>query len=303
MALSPSTKFNTNIKGDSKNSSRKTRKPKRSSTRSKPLYDNCIMVDQNGQFLCNCSRKKIDWYLERKLAVLINENPVTVKLFFTPKGIGNRGNAFYESEKSNWCVVCGATNDLLRHNVIPAAYRQHFPLHIKSHSSHDVVLLCTACHRLADSYNHHLKLTLSNEYDIPLEKTKKNDEETKTRARVKSAGTALLNGSKIPEERKEVLHKILQEYYKKEEITTEDLKNAARLANSVGRLPREERHGSLVVAQLIVNNPDGSMDLKATSDKIYDFCRRWRQHFLTSLQPKYMSPYWDVGHRKPNDPY
>jgi len=277
--------------------------PKRTSTRTKPLYDNCVMVDKDGQFLCNCSRKKVDWYLERKLAVVINENPFTIQLFFEPKGKGNRGNAFYESEKNNWCVVCGSTDGLVRHNVIPATYRQHFPLHIKSHSSHDVVLLCVGCHRLADSYNHQLKITLASEYGVPLEKTKKNDEETKALARVKSAGTALLNQSKIPNERKEVLYQTLKEYYQKSDITNEDLKQAAGLPNSVGRVPRDQRHGALVVSNLIVNEPDGSMNLKATSDKVYEFSRRWRQHFIESLQPKHMSPYWDVDHRKPNDPY
>ena len=97
-------------------------------------------------------------------------------------------------EKKNCCVVCGTETGLLRHNseprlcwyvlctpdslgfvllvaacllllvwpapappVIPHLYRQHFPLRMKSHSSHDVVLLCAVCHAQADVHNDRLR--------------------------------------------------------------------------------------------------------------------------------------------------
>lgn len=54
-------------------------------------------------------------------------------------------------------VVCGTSTGLLRHNIIPHLYRQLFPLRMKSHSSHDVVLLCAVCHAQADMRNDELR--------------------------------------------------------------------------------------------------------------------------------------------------
>jgi len=37
------------------------------------------------------------------------------------------------------CCVC---------RVVPACYRRCFPAHLKSHRSHDIVLLCVDCHQV-----------------------------------------------------------------------------------------------------------------------------------------------------------
>jgi cation-transporting P-type ATPase D len=34
--------------------------------------------------------------------------------------------------------------------VVPLCYRRFFPDRLKSHASHDVVLMCVPCHRLAE---------------------------------------------------------------------------------------------------------------------------------------------------------
>lgn len=47
------------------------------------------------------------------------------------------------------CVVCGDEEHYLRYRVVPSCYRRHFPVHLKSHRSHDVVLLCVPCHQIA----------------------------------------------------------------------------------------------------------------------------------------------------------
>ena len=33
--------------------------------------------------------------------------------------------------------------------VVPGCYRRHFPVHQKSHRSHDVLLICFDCHEVA----------------------------------------------------------------------------------------------------------------------------------------------------------
>jgi hypothetical protein len=35
------------------------------------------------------------------------------------------------------------------HRVVPSCYRRNFPAQLKSHRSHDVVLLCFECHQTA----------------------------------------------------------------------------------------------------------------------------------------------------------
>lgn len=39
--------------------------------------------------------------------------------------------------------------------VVPQSYRRFFPERLKSYSSHDVVLLCIACHRRAEILAEH----------------------------------------------------------------------------------------------------------------------------------------------------
>ena len=66
----------------------RTPKPPRSLNaipeRRDPLYENCQMLSPEGELLATINRKKVDWYLQRDLGVLISEDPPTVKLNFTP---------------------------------------------------------------------------------------------------------------------------------------------------------------------------------------------------------------------------
>lgn len=68
------------------------------------------------------------WYLERDLAVLIDEDPPTIQLKFSPAGSGNSGSEFYLSEKQNRCVSCGLDKDYLRHSIVPHSYRKFLPV-------------------------------------------------------------------------------------------------------------------------------------------------------------------------------
>ncbi len=55
---------------------------------------------------------------------------------------------FAQSDKENRCCVCGRRGNYLRHNVVPYCYRSLFPLSMKSHLSHDIVLLCQECQQV-----------------------------------------------------------------------------------------------------------------------------------------------------------
>lgn len=61
----------------------------------------------------------------------------------------NGAHNFYVQSRQNRCVGCGEEGHFLRYKVVPSCYRRHFPVHMKSHRSHDVVLLCLDCHHEA----------------------------------------------------------------------------------------------------------------------------------------------------------
>lgn len=90
-------------------------------------------------------------------------------LLFEPKGRPeDEGNDFYIQSKKNICVGCGEQNHYLRYRIIPSCYRIHFPEHLKSHRSHDIVLVCVDCHEKAHSSAEKYKKNVALEYGIPL---------------------------------------------------------------------------------------------------------------------------------------
>lgn len=108
-------------------------------------------------------------YLGRDLAELVEEDPPSIMLLFEPKGRPeDEGNDFYIHSKKNICVGCGEGNHYLRYRVIPSCYRIHFPEHLKSHLSHDIVLLCVNCHEIAHAAAEKYKKQVAAEFRIPL---------------------------------------------------------------------------------------------------------------------------------------
>lgn len=115
------------------------------------------MVAPDGELLSNCDFKKANWYVERGLAEKILDEPYTIRLLFEPNGrsgvakphVELYDDNFYTVDRENKCVCCGKEKDYSRFHVIPTLYRQHFPDELKSHRSHDIVLLCFTCHEQA----------------------------------------------------------------------------------------------------------------------------------------------------------
>ncbi len=99
---------------------------------------------------------------------MVTDTPYTVRLNFEPAGraVGDVGE-FYKLPKQNRCVVCGVTESFNRKNIVPREYRKHFPDVMKSHSSHDIVLLCPPCNRLSSSSDMNIRLKLAAECDAP----------------------------------------------------------------------------------------------------------------------------------------
>ncbi|XP_026141076.1 exonuclease 3'-5' domain-containing protein 2 isoform X1 [Carassius auratus] len=259
------------------------------SARKSPLYDNCFLHAPDGQPLCTCDKKKAKWYLEKGIGELLSEDPFVVRLLFEPSGRPDSQKDYYLTAKENVCVVCGKTDSYIRKNIVPHEYRRHFPAEMKDHNSHDILLLCTSCHAASNVHDGVLKQRLAEEHYAPqgCEEGIRLLEDA-DRRRVRSAARALLSASDgMPQTRKEELLSVIQSFFcnGQQEVTQDMLQRAAALETRIfneSYVP----HGLKVVQVYAERGLRGLMDLE----------RCWRQHFLTTMQPRHLPPLWSVNH-------
>lgn len=222
-----------------------------------PVYHNCRIYANDGRLLCYCDRRKLEWYIHRNLAKLVEDNPPAIMLLFEPKGRPeDEGNDFYIQSKKNICVGCGEGNHYLRYRIIPSCYRMHFPEHLKSHRSHDIVLLCVDCHETAHAAAEKYKRKIAAEFGIPLFVRKVVDSQQAQSVsgasvpatnfedagvsplQLRTAAMALLrHGATMPSKRREELTEIVMTFYGGRQISEEDLEKALL----VGMTPHEKR--------------------------------------------------------------
>lgn len=256
------------------------------SARKSPLYDNCFLHAPDGQPLCTCDRKKAQWYLDKGIGDLVSTDPFVVKLRFEPSGRPESDVDYYLMVKENLCVVCGKRESYIRKNIVPHEYRRHFPIQMKDHNSHDVLLLCTSCHAISNYYDNHLKQQLAEEFGAPIG----SEEgvrllEDPLRRQVRSGARALLNADSLPDPRKAELLQGIKDFFNVEAVTPEMLQEAAGLETRIcneSYMP----HGLKVVQCCAKGGLRSLMQLE----------RRWRQHFLDSMQPKHLPEQWSVDH-------
>lgn len=120
------------------------------------------MEAPDGELLCTMDRTKAEWYKKKGLAVLVAEDPLRMRLCFEPSGraVGQTGQ-YDLLPKENRCVVCGTKENLSRKFIVPKEYRKFFPVVMKSHSSHDILLFCLDCHRTSHMEDNRLREKLA----------------------------------------------------------------------------------------------------------------------------------------------
>ena len=234
------------------------------------LYGNDIVTDPEGRPMFRCRRKKSDWYLKRGLAEVVSQTPYTIRLLFKPNGLGNYYDSFYIEEKDNKCCVCGDKRTLTRHHVIPRCYRRFFAVEEKSRASHDVVLVCEDCHTEYEKHSRVLSSEIAAELGVPWDQILSRDFARfySTRA---YARTLLDKSVTIPEDRQyELLEKIEAVHPNK------TLEEVARVEIDPEILARA-----------------GQLIMQKVTDR-QAFAERWRQHFVDTMHPLYMSKHWDI---------
>jgi len=247
--------------------------------RKRPIYGNCKVLAPDGELMFRCLEKKANWYLDRNLAIIIDDDPLTIQLNFEPNGRGEK-TEYLKSIRKNKCVVCGEEDleVLTKHHLIPYEYRRHFPYKLKSHNSGYVVPICISCHEKYErDHANVLKVKLASEFGAP-----KNGNTNKRYHAEKHILALLRHRDRMPEKRLKYVQELFVKTMADAGIeTNESIFDDKALENYLEFFKSNDetvdnRHGKQVV--------DNCPDLEA-------FSQSWIKHFLDSMNPKFMPKY------------
>lgn len=258
--------------------------------RSKEIYGNCRVNHPDGSLMFLCLPKRANWYLSRDLAVVVSEDPLTIQLTFEPRGRGAMDNKYNEEEreyllgeKKNICVVCGSSNfgTLTKHHIVPHEYRKHFPIEMKSRSSHDIVSICVKHHM---HYEHAFadKLKRELEEKLGIESANIQRSAMSRMAKAHSFAKMLMDPEKIlklPDDKIEYFTSEIKEMFEGKtlsEVSEIDIWSIAK-----------ERIDS--VSREVIEKLENYMSLE-------DFIVMWRKHFIESMEPKFMPEGWKINY-------
>lgn len=231
------------------------------------MYDNCKIISSDGTELSFCSRDRAEWYLRRNLAVVVQDDPLHVQLTFVPKQW--EYDPYVLCKKENKCCVCGCQQNLTKHHVVPYAYRRLFPAYIKDHSCHDVLALCEQCHRAYELKANEFKQQLLIDYGIDIEYLR-----NKHKLHRKARGIAWRVVNNLP--------------------VSSTLSCMLYLGKS--QLDKSDFYSILAIEEEKQDWYSGASLLIAKIDDIQDFVKRWRQHFVETMNPKFMPENWSVDY-------
>lgn len=237
------------------------------------IYGNYKVLSPEGILMFRCNEKKINWYLNRNLADIVENEIQTIKLKFKPNGLGNHEREYGLFELENRCVCCGSFNYLTRHHVVPSCYRKYFPIEIKSHNFHDVVSLCTTCHGKYEECAFSLKKELAEIFDSPINGIMSEDSPM---IKAKRLAHSLSDTTNIPTKR---IHEIKSQI---KSILGIKRLSRSRISNLINSRFRkcEKTHGEIVVSRI------GSIN---------EFIKMWRNHFLSTMDCKFLPKNWSVN--------
>ncbi len=240
------------------------------------IYGNCCVLSPEGILMFRCNTKKVNWYLNRGLASIVSDDPLTIKLNFTPNGLGNHNKGYGLSKMHNKCVNCGTEEGLTKHHVVPISYRKFFSEEIKSHNFHDVLPMCVECHekyeRKADEY----KKELASKYDAPIDGVIINRSDVPIKY-IKMA-LALIKDSKIPSRRRSDMRNKIKSQFNLKRLTKKKIKKISEIKSTIVK----KTHGEVVVSKI--------------SD-IPLFIESWRTHFVQNNECNHLPENWNINYK------
>jgi len=246
----------------------------------KPIYGNKKVYHPEGYLMFYGDDKKIDWYLKRNLAVFKDEN--SIQLTFIPKGKGSAIDLYGATPKENICVVCGNTDNLTRHHLVPYCYRKHFPEEYKSNNFHDVVPVCGLHHKEYEVKASELKRIIGNECGITDSLLRNMPSEDVRKRHIGGVLLCLMEHRNVlPKERIEELEDKAKSYFQLKELPTDlsDLFKKVKTPKPTYKNKRETSKFKIVVAKI---------------ESIQEFVEQWRTHFIECMNPQYLPNGWDI---------
>lgn len=177
------------------------------------------------------------------------------------------------------CCVCGSSEELTRHHVVPGCYRE--PLHHSRnyHDRHDVLIICAKCHsRYEIRHARCLKNELCEKYGVPIDGTGIVWPHGAEVAGAARAAVALFKHSaRMPSERIADLRAVIVSHLGREPEES-DVSKLAKMDWQPKPGPDYVSHGELLVARI--------EDMQA-------FWRMWRTHFVKKMKPRFLPSDWD----------
>ena len=267
--------------------------------------ENWKVYHPSGRHMFTCGEKKAYWYLERNLAKLTGER--MIELTFIPKGNGFEDDEeFGRSSRIVQCVVTGISEGLQRHHIVPYCYRTYFPEIYKSKNHHDVVLMNFEIHSEYEQKANAFKDEIARIYNVKTigelnaEYTLKLRELGKPNAIILNTIHSIFKiyGRLSREELIDKLHYVADnsnlpfetlvkynyiQLFKLYQLLREDHINEIYEFKGIYR--KQYDHGYHVVQKL------------DTEEKIEDFVKLWRNHFVDTMQPHFMPTGWSVDFR------
>lgn len=264
--------------------------------------ENWNVFHPNGTHMYTCGENKVKWYMSRFLAHICGDKSIMFN--FIPNGDWTKDAAeFYRSIRIPQCVVTGMNYDLQRHHIVPYCYRSYLPTRYKSRSHHDVVLINDKQHMAYERKATEFKKYISEYYNIPTigELNKLYIAEMKQNATefsgiVKEISILLKLGSNLDNDNKIRRIKHLSEitnidydvmiefnYIQFLKLLLLVKKDHLKRSNSFKRLNKYKYdHGYHVMQKL------------DSEEKIDEFIKMWRNHFIDTMNPQFMPTGWSV---------
>jgi len=267
--------------------------------------ENWKVYHPSGRHMFTCGEKKAKWYVDRELAKVIGKK--MVELTFIPKGNGFEDNEeFGRSIRENRCVVSGIKEGLQRHHIVPYCYRTYFPEIYKSKNHHDVVLINHELHSNYEQKANDYKDEIARIYEV---KTigELNSEYTGKLREAGKDNSILLNA----------IHSLFKCYGRvSEEVKLEKLHFIADRTGIPFETICNYSYMQLykIYLYLQVVHEKEIYDFKAenrqqydhgyhlaqkldSEEKIEEFVKLWRNHFIETMQPLFMPNGWSVDFR------
>lgn len=236
-----------------------------------------MILAPDGVLLSRCNQSKVDWYLSLGKAELVSNDPVTIRLLFEPSGRECVGDPFVLAGKPNLCIVCGTDEDLGRHHIVPSCFTRWMSIQVKLDSGlKDCQALCYTCHMKYETIANLKKWEMAKAVGIhPCGLTY---DQYADIVAVKKAASALLK-PRVPEERRRQFRETLDQYFGRPH-TPEDL--------------------AYILKWHVHDHKDFKLPWQTIAESVTnydDFAAEWRQHFVSTMQPRFLPECWSVDRK------